>query len=661
MAEDGFEIYFAEKIWEMIPAVYRREDGLGDHPGVLRALVEVLARQTAIMRRSHDRLWEDQFIDLCEDWAVSYMGDLLGTRLVSALNLRGRRVDVAKTVYYRRRKGTLAVLEELIGDIVGWEGTVKESFRRLGRAWHRLDPVTSSGSGGFSGTPPGGWADLRHPRAAELTGGPFDEFHYTPDVRRHRGDDGRRNLPKLAFHLYRLNSFAVSGVQPCPISGDNGFTFDPSGRDTPLFAPRGRPPGWASWRQAREWDLPGPILCRSLGHAEFEIDRAIQVLERPGGAVLPALTAAGDLSAWRAPPHGKRLVIDPLRGRFTCSEGLPDNGFAVRYHYGFSGDIGSGTYHRPAAEARTPDLNLSGGGEISDGGWAEPAIVQVDDSATYGPIESLSSVQNLTVQAANRQRPYLCLDEDLILAAADAGDAILTLDGLWIGTQSGTPVSVVLQGDFERVTLQHMTMDPGGPRQDEPIAEHLQAVHLVIEGHVEQLTIESSITGPVSTRNGGVVEALVIRDTVVQSQEPSVPALLLGGVVTTQRVTVLGTLNVHRLWAVDTLIDGMAQVVDTQNGCFRFSAAQVGSRLPKPYEPCWVAVGAVLFTSRRFGHPGYAQLSTAAPEALRRGAENGSEIGAFSALLNPVKFDGLRAKVDEYMPFGLIPIYIYET
>jgi hypothetical protein len=188
---DKFEQYFAEKLWEMIPSIYRHEDGIAENPGVLRALVEVLAEQAAILRRSHDRLWDDQFIELCDDWAVPYLADLVGTRLVSALNQRGRRVDVAKTIYYRRRKGTL----------------------------HRLDPHPGLQAGRLSGTLPGGWADLRRPQAAELTGGPFDEFYRTPDMRQHRGVDGRYGIPKLAFHLYRLRAFRVEGVTPRVCSG----------------------------------------------------------------------------------------------------------------------------------------------------------------------------------------------------------------------------------------------------------------------------------------------------------------------------------------------------------------------------------------------------------------------------------------------------------
>src|SRR5262245_28940518 len=106
-AQDQFEAYFTEKIWEMLPAFYREEDGLAANPAVLRALVRILAEQAAILRRSHDHLWDDHFIDLCNSWAVPYIADMLGTRLVSSLNRRARRIDVAKTIYYRRRKGTV--------------------------------------------------------------------------------------------------------------------------------------------------------------------------------------------------------------------------------------------------------------------------------------------------------------------------------------------------------------------------------------------------------------------------------------------------------------------------------------------------------------------------------------------------------------------------
>ena len=70
IAKDGFERHYAEKIWALIPEVYRNEDGLAREPGKLRAFVEILAEQAAIARRSSDRLWADTRVDEADDWAA---------------------------------------------------------------------------------------------------------------------------------------------------------------------------------------------------------------------------------------------------------------------------------------------------------------------------------------------------------------------------------------------------------------------------------------------------------------------------------------------------------------------------------------------------------------------------------------------------------------
>ena len=66
---DRLERYYLEKLWELIPPIHRDADGIADEGGgVLRGLVGVLAEQAAIERRSADRLWDDQFVDLSDDW-----------------------------------------------------------------------------------------------------------------------------------------------------------------------------------------------------------------------------------------------------------------------------------------------------------------------------------------------------------------------------------------------------------------------------------------------------------------------------------------------------------------------------------------------------------------------------------------------------------------
>src|SRR5213592_1125137 len=114
---DNYENYYIEKLWQLLPSIYRTEDTDElDRHGPLRELVERIGAQAAIVRRSLDRMWEDQSIETCDDWVISYIADLLATNLVASLDARGQRLDVAKTIYYRRRKGTVAILEEIAAD-----------------------------------------------------------------------------------------------------------------------------------------------------------------------------------------------------------------------------------------------------------------------------------------------------------------------------------------------------------------------------------------------------------------------------------------------------------------------------------------------------------------------------------------------------------------
>ncbi len=483
-------------------------------------------------------------------------------------------------------------------------------------------------------------------------------------MRQHRGTDGRYGIPKLIFYLYRLTAFRVAGVTPHARAAGNGFTFDPSGRDAPLFMPRNRPQdasqngeraeNWDAWRPAREWELPAPMRCRLLAEAKGRlIPNGVCVEEAAGTSVRADQVAAGDLAGWTASAPGKRLVIDPARGRFLFVGAPPAPSSSVTYHYGFPGEIGAGTYDRREVEGRKPKFTHHGGGPILGTAQANNNVTQIDDSATYGPLHNKLAVRALTLQAANQQRPYLRLQSNWLLNTGQNKDSTLLLDGLWLGGAGS--FAVVLRGDYERVTIRSCTFDPGG-RDAEGLP--IQPLALVVEAQVEELVIEKSIMGPIRTQGGGALENVTVRDSIIQGATAlGLPA----SEVRLERVTVFGAVNVNRLWATEALVTAQVDVTDTQNGCFRFGAAPTGSRLPRPYESHFISDANSLFTSRRFGDPGYGQLSEAAPVEIRRGAENGSEIGAFSQLLNPIRLESLQAKVEEYMPFGLIPLFVYET
>lgn len=748
--------YYSEKLWEMIPAVYRDADGLADKPGQLRAFVEILAEQAARLRMSQDRLWDDQFVESADDWAIPYIGDLVAARMVSELNKRGRRIDVAKTVYYRRRKGTLQVLEELISDITSWEGTVVEEMNRLARFRHGLDPEPGLSAGHLTGTQPGGLADFRRPRGSAIARGPFDEFHYTPDVRKPRGGAGRYGIPKLAFHLYRLQAYRVEHVTPhewpTGSPGRRRFSLDPSGRDIPLFVPRSRSNDWEAWKKVCEWELPRPMTCRLLGQAEYAIgqetlsiireqlgteiagdvgrlegiifpDEAAmrrnihalrhdavleeQVLMReilrtslvpdcPKAALLPdprnagsgaimvelaetlageekeivvpaTITASANMEDWQADPPDKDLVIDPERGRILLF-GHPSARLKVEYVYGFSGPIGAGAYHRPGV-ATDPDMVFANGATgpiIGEGIYQFGGQGEAADSATYDATPNVSNVEHLFIQGANGQRPFIRLTTDWVFTAHPNRESSLSIEGLWVGVKANTrPLALILRGDYGHVQIRNTTLDPGGRNARK---QPLRPVGIRVEGHVDELTIEKSIIGPICVSGDGMVERLVVSDSIIQSIDPAVAAVDLQRTeMVCERTTVLGAdearplIKVNRLSATEMLVNGRVAVIDSQAGCFRFSAAAEGSSVSHPYESHTIKDTAYFFTSQSFGDPGYAQLSATVPARISHGAENGSEMGAFAGFLNPIKEDDLLSKIAEYMPFGLIPILIYET
>ena len=67
-----------EQLYALLPAVVRRHDAERGYP--LRDLVSILAEQGNLVHRDIRRLYDDQFIETCQDWVVPYLGDLLGVR-----------------------------------------------------------------------------------------------------------------------------------------------------------------------------------------------------------------------------------------------------------------------------------------------------------------------------------------------------------------------------------------------------------------------------------------------------------------------------------------------------------------------------------------------------------------------------------------------------
>ncbi|HEY6393611.1 MAG TPA: hypothetical protein VIX89_20180 [Bryobacteraceae bacterium] len=683
---DRFQQYYSDKIWNLIPAIYRTLDSTGvDQSGPLRELVNRIGAQAAVVRRGIDRLWEDQSIETCDDWVIPYIADLLATNLVASLDARGQRLDTAKTVYYRRRKGTVAILEEIASDITGWDVKVVEFFRRMGRTRHSLDPAIgpTEGSefpdplqkaeglvGAVTKTGIGGWADLRNAYGASKAHSAFDEFFHMADFRRGEGMVGWHNIPRLGVFAWRLLSFGVTQTTAVKVKDCDGhFTFDPTGRPIPLFAAAARTKKanfGDNWVSPEEFQLPGAIS---------------QFLMNAHGPELYPSVAGGDLKSVGVYRVGtgyelipaEKLKIFPEVGRFQITDKTVTGPFFGTYHYGFASEIGAGPYDRRVLGEQlspmpTPVANVTGGVNLAVTSPVGTTII--GDSLTYTKVNNISGIANVTVKAANKSRPLLRLSTPWTINGAQGSE--LYLEGLFVSGRD-----IVLTGNFDTVALICCTLDPGNsdPAATPPFAlaldgKALAPVRLLIKGRIRNMTIERSIVSAIRAVSGGSVDHMTISGSIVQAIPdggPSDNAIEEGtGVVNLTRSTVLGKISVHQLHASECILDDVATVVNPQDGCVRFTAWSTGSVLPRRYESVEIAPGAPIFTSRVFGRPGYAQLLATADQArisgansIGQGAQNGSEMGAFAREQNAIKERSLLIKYQEFMPLGLVPVVVY--
>ena len=298
-------------LYRLLPALYRIKDSERGYS--LKALLDIISDQANIVFRDIGGLWDSLFIETCQAWTIPYIADLVGNNPLHEVAARNR-ADVAKTIYYRRRKGTLAMLEELARDVTGWDAHAVPFFELLG--WNQnLNHQRYSMSPNPGGKYPNsvgrvGTVNLRDEDALDQLGGPFDGISHSIDVRPVSRNEGWYNIRNIGFFLWRLKNFSIYGVNPRQSPGHQyGYSFSPLGNPAPLFnyPKEGATKG--------EVDVPGPIRSLSFRRNPqnyYGTDRSLSI--SIGGLSIPAAAVTGqDLSAWDRPSP----TVEEVRGRLS--------------------------------------------------------------------------------------------------------------------------------------------------------------------------------------------------------------------------------------------------------------------------------------------------------------------------------------------------------
>ena len=113
--------YTKEKIYDLLPSIYRLRDKEQGQP--LKALLEIIGQQIEFAEQDIERLYNNWFIETCDEWVVPYIGDLLQAKILNPVtrSTTNHRIWVANTISYRRRKGTLGNYRTVIKKCYGLE------------------------------------------------------------------------------------------------------------------------------------------------------------------------------------------------------------------------------------------------------------------------------------------------------------------------------------------------------------------------------------------------------------------------------------------------------------------------------------------------------------------------------------------------------------
>jgi hypothetical protein len=686
--------------------------------GPLQSLIMLIEEQLAIVADDLNQLYDDLFIETCATWVIPYIGDLIGYQTINniAQAVDSPRAEVANTISFRRRKGTVPVMEQLAVDATGWGAHAVELFQVL--AWtqcirNHMRPYNFYAP------------DLRRWEVREYMDSGFDKTAHTVDVRRIAVERGRYNIQNIGIFLWSLNAYSLTLSSAKVVAGNpQCFRFSTLGADIPLFNnPVALPPDTTTLAQPQNVPdrLRRRVLCKDI--RDITLKNAAPVyygtglslaLYLDGSLQDPFKIGVCDLSgpdgSWiNIPKTGGLIAIDPHLGRIALPPqpaGSAAPTVTASYYYGFNAEMGGGEYPREATFTASPEqaiVRVPGDyATIHDALAALPGdgVVEV----TSSPLPNTNDVFNepgglninvsanghIELRAADGFRPTLVLGGEITVTGGTEG--AFDLNGFVITytpPESGaSPPAALLYSpasstnQLVHLGITHCTFVPGWALQSNgtPQTAYAGLPTVLVEASGLAVVVQNSILGGMWI-NGQATATLT--NSIVDATDPTLVAYLAGfdsstkrplagGALTLEGCTVIGKVYASLLslvtdsilWSALTTTDEAGTpplwsaslwAARQQQGCVRFSYLPAGAIVPRQFE-C-VEQGsdqpAPIFYSLRYGDPAYAKLVPSTDPAIRQGADDGGEMGAFHFVLAPLREADLSIRMQEYMPVGL--------
>jgi hypothetical protein len=692
-----------DRLLDLLPVHHRARDlGPGGAPGPLMELIAAIAGELALLEQDLERLYDGWFVETCDEWLVPYLADLVGLPEVPPdLGVAvSRRALVANTVAYRRRKGTVAVLEQVARDVTGWPTRAVEYHPLLVATAHvnhvRLDRA------GIASLRDAATVELGAVRSPPAAHGALDPLRHTAEVRRIASRRGRYGIRNVGILPFPVQTYDVAWSRARPVG--QWVHFDPVGRSVPLFAvPRAEE---AIERLATEPDLPLPVRPRRLlsmlqAARRGEIDTAALPLgvrlESDGTELPPDRVRVCRLESL-APGDEPQVMVDPVAGRLRTyreqAPFAPDDVF-VRYAYGAMADVGAGTYDRSDVHDSVLETDL----------WTRPG-----DDENPGEDEQIAVSSTLAAALGEAQSDWAdaAKHADRATVTVSIGDSGHYPGNLAIAVPAATRLVLVAALWPTRILPDGEVLAPlAGRYVPDGLRPHVQGTltvtggpgssvvldGLVLEGDVvvapgdlgsltvAQTTVTGTIRAEVDAGSanaslqvrvirsavGGIAVAdtipmVVVSDSVLDTVTVAPPPtgdLVLTGAgahASLEGSTVRGAVAVRTLDASSCVLDGTVMVEHRQVGCVRFSYVGPGSRTPRRHR-CVPADRAAtnptpVYVSADPASPAYPALDASCSPLIAEGGEDESEMGVHHHLRRPLRLRAAERQLDPYLPVG---------
>lgn len=692
--------------------------------GPLQSLLMVIDEQLRYFAADLDQLYDDQFIETCAPWVIPYIGDLIGYQSIKgiAASVDNPRSEVANTISMRRRKGTALVLEQLARDVTGWGAHAVEFFQILAatqyvkcvRPGNHYAPSVRGWkprafhSSAFSSLPRK--LDVHNPVSPGLPRYNLSNigiFLWSLQALSATSvTPAQASVGGVAVPLcYRFNSLG------CDMPLFHAAVYQ--GEQITSAATEANVPDFLTRRE----------LCADLrlGASSAYYGNGASLSLTLGNQLLnPYQIQVADLSgadgSWNNMPGADSMyavAIDPELGRIALAPSVSSEAgtLIVSYHYGFNAEMGGGEYSRENSFVVTqsdaifpyPDTDSTPRyNNVQDAiafvasqaaTLGQAALEFSSNAIVYLPSAPLTidvpDGATLEIRARDGIRPTLILDGQIQVSGGQLSTVII--NGLFVAaastmTSATAPALIVLpatrpatagggNNQLPAFAITHTTFVPGWTLSSsgEPLQKDAPAILVQTSGGT--ITIQSSILGPIVAPEFVTVS---LADSILDATDPALIAYSSatvnagGGPLTLTGATVVGGVHATELALVsDSII--WAQTANgwpsglwadrAQSGCVRFSFIPVNSITPRRFQCVEQALAgpAPVFFSLRYGHPGYLKMLASTDTAIRRGADDGGEMGAFHFVLAPLRERDLQIRLQEYTPVGLNTGLVYQT